>query len=208
MNPDKPVSVVLFDIGGVLVELGGTANLVRWMETSMDTDALWRWWLSSPDVRAFETGQSSREGFADAIVAQLGLPVSRDTFIEAFTGWPRGVLPGAIELLHDVDKSCRLATLSNTNSLHWPRIIGEMGLSEPFEAHFPSHLTGNIKPDAVAFEQIGEALGCATETILFLDDNQINVDAALDTGMIAHRVTGPEQTRKLLSSLGLLAHSK
>ena len=204
MSVHADIEVVLFDVGGVLVELTGVTELIAWTGAKLDAAALWRWWLSSDDVRAFETGASEANDFADAVVHQLGLPISRETFIEKFTLWPRRVFPGARELLGELSQNHRLATLSNTNSLHWPRITQEMALSEPFTAHFPSHLTGHIKPDSAAFEQAGEYLQSPLENILFLDDNQINVDAARSTGMAAHRVEGPVQAREVLTSLDLL----
>jgi len=34
------------------------------------------------------------------------------------------------------------ATLFNTNELHWPKLMHEMGLANVIEHHFASHLIG------------------------------------------------------------------
>ena len=64
---------------------------------------------------------------------------------------------------------------------------------------FASHLTGKIKPDDEAFQHVTASLNCAPAEVLFLDDNQLNIDAAKKCGMQAVRVKGvPAAQRALL----------
>ncbi len=172
----------------------------------MGTEEIWRHWLTSPNVRAFETGAMEPEEFADMLIAELDLPVQRAEFLDAFTHWPRGLFPGAMELISEIPRPIVRATLSNSNSLHWPRLMTEMGLSEAFDFHFASHLTGKIKPDKEAFENEVLSLGSVPGSILFLDDNQLNVDAALSLGIRAFRVQGIEEARFVMEQIGALRH--
>jgi HAD superfamily hydrolase (TIGR01509 family) len=82
--------------------------------------------------------------------------------------------------------------------------MDDMGLGSCFDSHFVSHLTGRIKPDAEAFEHAIETLGCAPEAIVFLDDNQINVDAARRHGIRAHRARGASEARHFLMGYRIL----
>jgi len=200
------IEVALFDLGGVLVELTGVSTLLSWIGEPIGPEEIWRRWLTSPSVRAFETGAMEPEEFADVLIAELGLPVQRAEFLDAFTHWPRGLFPGALELLSEIPRPIVRATLSNSNSLHWPRLMTEMGLSEAFDFHFASHLTGKIKPDKEAFENVVLSLGSVPESILFLDDNQLNVDAALSLGIRAFRVQGIEEARIVIEQIGALGH--
>jgi hypothetical protein len=75
------IRVVLFDIGGVLVEPSGVATMLAWMRNSVSPEQLWRMWLTSSCVRAFETGRLSPEAFADQVIAEFGLPVSRQGYL-------------------------------------------------------------------------------------------------------------------------------
>ena len=52
-------SVVLFDIGGVLAELGAISELLG----AGDDADLWRRWILSESVRAFEKGEISVDTF-------------------------------------------------------------------------------------------------------------------------------------------------
>lgn len=49
--------LVLFDVGGVLVELSGIEVMLGWLGRSTPVDELWRRWLHSESVRRFETGR-------------------------------------------------------------------------------------------------------------------------------------------------------
>ena len=41
--------------------------------------------------------------------------------------------------------------------------------------------------------------------MLFIDDNQVNVDAVANVGIVARRTVGPAQARAALSELRVLA---
>jgi glucose-1-phosphatase len=199
------IRVVLFDLGGVLVELGGVPTVLSWMRNPIAPEELFRSWLTSPAVRAFETGRIEPDAFADQLIAEMSFQVGRDELLRELTGWPTGTFPGALELLERIPRRYTRATLSNTNSLHWPQVMGRMKLEKAFDHHFASHLTGKIKPDEEAFQHVLEALRCRADEVLFLDDNQLNVDAASHVGMQAHRVRGVEGAEAVLVKCGVIS---
>src|SRR5262245_54794163 len=149
-----PIHIILFDVGGVLIELTGVSTLLAWLGHRLTPEELWRMWLSSSVVRAFETGKVGPDTFADQLIADLGLPVSRQEFLAAFTVWPNRVVPGAVEVVRRIAPQYVRATLCNTNVLHWPRVIEELGLGQLFAHHFASHLMGKLKPDREVFEHV------------------------------------------------------
>jgi hypothetical protein len=57
----RPIRVILFDLGGVLVELTGVSTLLSWTESLITPEIVWKTWLSSPAVRQFETGRLKAE---------------------------------------------------------------------------------------------------------------------------------------------------
>lgn len=199
-----PIEVVLFDLGGVLIELGGMDDIVAFSGET-DEDEIWRRWLHCPWVRRFERGECGPEDFARGMVESWAMPVDPTRFLEAFASWPRGLLPGASDLVRATGRHARVACLSNTNSVHIERQIGEFGLEELFEGLFFSHEIGHVKPDRAAFDHAIERLGCHASEILFLDDNQINVDGARAAGCSAERVVGVDSARALLQVRGLLS---
>jgi putative hydrolase of the HAD superfamily len=124
--------------------------------------------------------------------------------LESFTEWPTGLYPGTLEMLALIPRSYRRALLSNSNALHWPRVLNGMGLGPAFDSHFVSHLTGRIKPDSDAFEHVVESLGCLPGQVLFFDDNLLNIEAAQNFGMHAIRVLGATEAQRVLTDLGVI----
>ena len=50
----EEIEVVLFDVGGVLLEVHGIAVLLEWFEHRVTPEEVWRLWFASPTARAFE----------------------------------------------------------------------------------------------------------------------------------------------------------
>ena len=200
----RQIQVILFDLGGVLVELTGMPTMLGWLGGRITADELWTRWLNSPTVRDFERGRVSPELFADQIVREMSLPVAAEEFLITFTGWITGLYPGALELVNSLPAEITRATLANTCVLHWPRLMNNLALERHFHHHFPSHLTGRIKPDKEAFQHVLETLGCRPGAALFLDDNKLNVETATSMGIHAACVKGPVEARQALAEAGIL----
>jgi len=199
------IRIVLFDVGGVLVELSGVPTMLAWMGNRVTPEELWRIWLTSPVVRAFETGRTTPEVFADQLIAEMDLPVGREQLLEEFTRWTIGVFPGALDMVGQIPRQYTRATLCNSNALHWPSLMKDMRLAEVFDHHFASHLIGKIKPDEEAFHHVTDALDCAPGEVLFLDDNWLNVEAAQKVGMNAFQVRGTAEAKRVLVNIGVVA---
>jgi glucose-1-phosphatase len=197
-------SVILFDVGGVLVDLSGVEALLAWLGPGATTETLWPLWLRSPSVRAFETGRIDATTFAVGVLAELQLDIPPEQFLESFVSWPTRPYPGALELVARIPAHYQRALLSNSNVLHWPRVLDEMNLRASFEHRFSSHLIGKIKPDHEAFEHVVAALGCRAADVLFLDDNLLNVEAARRIGMRSEQVRGIDQAAAALRREGVL----
>ncbi len=195
---------IVFDLGGVLIELGGITRMLELLGDRVTVEELWTLWLSSPSVREFETGRMDTEQFALGLLAEFELSISPAQFTAEFTTWPKGLYPGTIDLLRALAPQYTLACLTNTNALHWPRICGEMGLQPHFAMHFASHLIGLLKPDRAIFEHAIDHLGYAPERILFLDDNALNVESARSVGISAYRVVGLPAAIEQLAALNVL----
>ena len=130
--------------------------------------------------------------------------VDAQAFLAEFTWWPRTLHEGAIELLDELRPRYRLASLSNTNELHWERFEREWDLPRRFHANFPSYAVGRLKPDADYFEHVLDALRVPPERALFVDDNAINIAAAARLGIVARRAVGPAGVRAALAEVGLV----
>ena len=177
--------VILFDLGGVLIENNGRAALTAMLPQPLPADEMWRRWLASPAVRLFERGQISSDEFAASFVREWDIGLDPSVFISEFATWPVGLFDGAEALLRRLKGSHRLACLSNTNAIHWQRFPQ---LHTLFDSCFLSHEMGHVKPDREAFEYTVENLGVAPGEVYFFDDLLPNVAAAREVGMNAFRI--------------------
>ena len=199
----RRIEALLLDLGGVFIEVVGAECMLHWCPSLPDTETLWKRWLHSPAVRSYESGRATRAEFARDVIAEFALPVEPDAFLAEFAWWPRRLYEGAGSLLESLRARYTLASLSNTNELHWERFDREWNLPARFDANFPSYAVGRLKPDDDYFQHVLDALDVPAERALFIDDNALNVAAAARLGIVARRAVGPDGVRAALADLGL-----
>ena len=195
----KKHDLILFDLGGVLIDPSGVPKMLEWSGGKISRKDLWAKWLTSSDVRAFETGKISVDIFADSLIEEFHLPVTKAEFIPEFKTWAENLYPGARELLNRLSGEYTLATLSNTNALHWDWFQKESGVYDLFSYHFPSHLTGFSKPDEETFYNVLEDIPFKPENILFVDDNEENIISAINCGFQTACASGFEDVLSIFS---------
>lgn len=80
----KLPSVILFDLGGVLVEWDGIEPLKKLSGGRLTREVARRFWLESPWVKKIETGRCSPQEFAVGVIEELSLSLNPDGFLEQF----------------------------------------------------------------------------------------------------------------------------
>lgn len=186
MSP-SPVELVVFDIGGVLVKVAESwAETLRRAGVDAPPALLARMaevdWV--PVMVAYETGRLEPEAFAERVVALSGLEV--DAVRRVMDAWLVGPYDGVEELVEALERApVETACLSNTNARHWALMTGRSHSSIPLarlDYRFASHQIGHLKPGAEAYAAVERGTGRSAEAILFFDDREPNVAAALARG--------------------------
>ncbi len=193
---------VVFDMGGVLVELGPLTEILG--DDVLTADEFWNGWLRSPVVRDFERGRCTPEEFGDRIVVELGLSFDGPEMIRRFAQWPKGLFSGAQELVAELPDGLEIGVLSNTNALHWNGQKQHADVQALFSRTYLSYTLDMVKPDREIFDHITTDLGCAPGQVIYFDDNQMNVDAARAVGLVAAVAKSPGDCRRELVALGVL----
>lgn len=93
----------------------------------------------------------------------------------------------APKLTEDADAAAGL--LSNTNTVQW-QAAASWPLMGLFDHLFLSFQLGLVKPGPEVFEQVCGHLGADSNAVLFIDDNFLNVEGALQVGLQAVRARG------------------
>ncbi len=194
--------VLLFDLGGVLVDSVGHTELQRLLSKE-DPDEVRRRWEASPTLVRFQTGRCSADAFARSFLEEWRLDMQAPEFLERFASWVKPPSADTLALLAGLRRRHSLACLSNTNVVHWELILDGFGLREALDCHLASHELGLLKPTPEIYAQAVRELGCAPGDIAFFDDAPENVQGALGAGMAAHRIAGLDQLRPTLARLDL-----
>ena len=196
-------SVVVFDMGGVLYDFQGARLIASSSRRprrfrSEEVQALW-----APISRGFETGLESEADFALAVVQAFDLSLTPSEFLSEFQRAAVGFYEGALSLVAELRERHHVLSLSNTNPVQWQKLLNDLGASDPFHAHHPSHVSGFHKPDTRAFAAISSGLSAHSECHFF-DDRTENVEAARKFGWRAQRVRGVAEARAACREASLL----
>jgi putative hydrolase of the HAD superfamily len=193
--------LLLFDLGGVLADLGAPAEQ---MGLTMSEDDFWSAWAASNAARQFENGRVHEAAFLELFALELGLRESAEAFRARFMRWQLVLFPGAMATVAALRESFAVALLSNTNCIHWRMLQQQALRREHFDHVFLSYETGHSKPDRAAFEQVLSEVPALPGEIVFLDDSAHNVAAAAELGIAARQVHGGDGLAAELGRAGVV----
>jgi putative hydrolase of the HAD superfamily len=200
-------TVILFDLGGVLWDIGGPDPLGQASNGAIGPEEARVYWDRSEWLRRFDTGTCTPEEFAAGVIAELGLPVEPEQFLRHVAALSRGLMSGALSLLESLKDRYLVGCLSNNTEFFWKPLNEEADLRAVFHRLYLSYELGLRKPDAAIYEYALADLGVPPDRILYFDDREDCVAAARAIGLDVHQVGGVDDVRRVLTSLGILARS-
>jgi epoxide hydrolase-like predicted phosphatase len=202
-----PVRAVLFDLGGVVLDVDFERALASWARHSrLPPEQLRERFRTDGPYHLHETGHLPAEGFFEHLRQMLELQCDHGAVQEGFNAVLVAEIAQAVELLDAIRPDVPRYAISNTNAVHIAEIERAFPTLLPrFDRVFVSHEMGHRKPDAGAFQHVLDAVGVPAPQALLFDDLQPNIDAARALGMQVVLVRGPEDIRRGLEERGLLA---
>lgn len=196
---------LLFDLGGVLIEIDFGRALSAWAACSaLPLAELKRRFRFDTQYERHERGEIGADEYFDHLRTSLELAATRE---EVARGWNAifvGEMAAARAAVAAARKSLPCFALTNTNATHmacWSRRFPEVvGV---FDRIFTSHEMGLRKPEPAVFEHICRATGIAPPSFVFFDDLPDNVEAAARAGFQTVLVRSAGDVRDALQALGL-----
>jgi epoxide hydrolase-like predicted phosphatase len=205
---DKPVRNIIFDFGGVLLDIDyqltynamskllGIPDLTSGIPVSM-TDVLSR----------FEKGQIGSESFIWSLqrLSNGEIPQGEDV-IRAWNAMLIGWDVSKFRLLEQLKTKYNLFLLSNTNSIHINWVHRDLRLNHGisdfenrfFKKVYYSHEAGMRKPDAEIYHFVTEDANVLPEETLFIDDLTENIKAAQEAGWKVYHHNPNENLEEIL----------
>jgi HAD superfamily hydrolase (TIGR01509 family) len=203
MVPERLFSIILFDLGNVLMKVEYTAFLrTLGLDHAMSDAELYH--LLEEESQAFEMGKATAEDFLGVVNAKLGKSYTFDQFREAWLSIVPNVIPGSPDLIDQLSREYRLMLLSNTNELHLRRSVKMLPALRRFERLFVSYEIGLIKPDGGIYQYVLDHVDVPAQRILFIDDLEKNIQAAREVGMHGIVFRGIESARAELQRLNVI----
>jgi FMN phosphatase YigB (HAD superfamily) len=204
--PHRPPQALLFDLGGVLLDIDFDRALQAWAPYStLSLAELRTVFTHDLPYELHERGDIDAAAYFDHLARTLKLSASHAQIEQ---GW-NAIFVGEFEATRQSVASLRgtlpCHAFSNTNASHmavWSERFPKM--VNAFDRIFTSHELRLRKPEREAFDRICGLTGVPAESFLFFDDLPVNVQAARDAGFQAVLVRSPDDVATALESLGLV----
>ncbi|NUT50167.1 MAG: HAD family phosphatase [Saccharothrix sp.] len=206
---ERRIDAVVLDWGGVLT-VSVPTFIDDWLTSeNIDQDRYrhtMRTWMgrdAAPDnpVARLETGELDTAGFEALLAAELvtldGREVSTKGLLRRMFGSAHPD-PEMVDLVREL-RADGLRTVLLSNS--WGEGYPEDLLMELFDTIVISGRVGLRKPDHRIFRHTLDRIGLPAHRCVFFDDAPVNVDAAREVGLHAHRHTDAHTTRAVIAQL-------
>lgn len=199
---------VVFDFGGVIVELDTQRPIDRFKEIGVeDAEKLLDPYEQKGLFLEFENGTADLETFRRKLSEHAGKELSMDDIYYGWMGFMWDVPQEKLDYLSELRKKYNVYILSNTNPviMSWAKspVFSPAGL--PLTAYadkiYASYEIGITKPDPRIFEYMLSDSNMIPEETLFVDDSQKNIDAATAFGFHLYKPENGEDWRETLDRL-------
>jgi haloacid dehalogenase superfamily, subfamily IA, variant 3 with third motif having DD or ED len=205
MKQFKNISTLIFDLGGVLINLDLPQCIQNFKELGLQN---FEQHLSLFGQKGFflqfEKGQISTAKFREEIRKICPNPLTDAQIDAAWCSFLCDIPNQKLEMLLELKKKFRLLLLSNTNQLHievnaateFAKI--DKKITDIFDKCYYSYAMGMAKPDTEIFEEVLKDAGVTAAECLFLDDGPKNTEQAAKMGIQSYLVDINEDLSFLL----------
>lgn len=186
------IKAIIFDMGGVLVDLDIEDCKKVFKETLEydDIDQIIDACHQKGIYGDLEEGTLSAEEFRSIVLAGSRPGSTPEMVDEAMSHILVGIQPYKVQMLKKLAQEYDLYMLSNNNAICLPysrAMFAEAGipLEDIFKKCFFSFEMKALKPSAAFYKAVVEQIGLPAEEMFFIDDSQRNVDGSIAAGLPA-----------------------
>ncbi len=207
MPATAPISTIVFDLGGVLVDWNP-----RYLFTRLfDDHAEMEYFLREVCSPSWNEQQDAGRSWADATALLIEQhPEYAQQIIAYWKRWPemlRGAIDGSVQLLEQLrqNNSHRLLALTNWSAETFAHARQRFDFLRYFEGILVSGAEKLKKPDPRIYQLLFKRYSLNATECLFIDDSLPNVKAAKALGMEAIYFRSPERLRAALQQRKVLS---
>ena len=213
---------IVFDLGGVLLDIDLNYCLQRMTALGLDLEALKKGEQKTPaDTKAavlgegivangathlYQTGDISTEDYLEGVRRLCKPGTTREEVLEAWNTCCIAIPSYRLDKVRELkERGYRIYMLSNTNEAHWQKIVaecfgGQEVVDNLFDHTFLSQEMHQAKPNDDIYLKVLEDIGAQANECLFLDDSSANLQAAAALGFhTLHVETSQTQDGKVVA---------
>ena len=94
---NSSVDILVFDLGGVLVDWDGINPLVKLSNGKLDSEQARLFWMNTPWIAKLDTGACTPEAFSAAMADSLGLDMDAAEMTAQLDSWLQGAFPAPMK---------------------------------------------------------------------------------------------------------------
>ncbi len=203
----ESVELLLFDLGGVVIDVDFGRCQARWAESAgYPLDIIRSRFSFDSAYEDHERGLIDAAGYFASLRRRLVVKLSDEELLDGWLDIHVGFIAEMGPLLAAASARFPLYAFTNSNPSHQAHCSKRFARQlDVFTTTFVSSDLGLRKPDREAFEAVATAIGVHPSGILFFDDGRENVAGALEAGLQAVHVTSTGSVRSALLQLGINA---
>ena len=203
-TPQVPIQALLFDLGGVVVDIDFNRAFAHWQPMSrLSLAELKAAFTFDVPYQRHERGEITAAEYFAHLAQHLQLHGDPAQIADGWNSIFIDEITETRRMVESVRAKLPCYAFTNTNAAHqaawssrFPAVV------QAFERVFVSSEIGHRKPDHSAFEYVAQTIGVPIASILFFDDTLANVEGALAAGLEAVHVRGPADVKAALVRLG------
>jgi len=200
------IETIIFDFGGVVLDIDPQITIKEFQKLGFKEVAKTQSKEFIEDIiRKFERGIYTPEVFRKRLRAFLELDVSDQQLDDAWNALLYDIPAERIEILEQLKKNYKMLLLSNSNEIHYDLYVRDLQLrfgyrefDELFHKAYFSFDLHLSKPDPEVFEFIMYQHDLDPSKTLFIDDNEMNIEAASKLGLRTYLLIKPELIRDII----------
>lgn len=206
-----PIKNIVFDMGGVLVDLHLQRCLDAFRSIGFDSidQEINDPYYSCGMFKQNELGYATAEQLYAYIRSRLGRNITNDEIRDTYLQFIGEVADYKLDMLRTLrERGFRVMMLSNTGDVVYPYVaqtqFTKQGLTvnDYFERIYLSYELHILKPDRAIFDHIVSDAGIVPSETLFIDDGPSNTAAAERLGFATYTAQQDEDYRHIFENIG------
>ena len=197
------VEAVVFDLGGVLVDVDFGRAFAAWAAAAgVPTATIAARFSVDEACCAHERGELDDRAYFAHLRGTLGIALADEAMLAGWNAIIGAPMPGIEPLVRELAGKRPLYVFSNTNPAHIAHFTPRLAsLLRHFRHLFTSCELGRRKPEPEAFARLASRIGLPASQLAFFDDVEQNVVGARNAGLQAFRVASAAQVRAISADL-------